>query len=60
LTNVNQAIDTPGKGQTREETKMLSNLSQLCRRGMLRQKDTLLLMTTLTALSSWLVFWFGD
>ncbi|MDP9974980.1 hypothetical protein J2W39_006264 [Variovorax paradoxus] len=39
---------------------MLSNLSQLCRRGLLRQKDTLLLMTTLTALSSWLVFWFGD
>lgn len=39
---------------------MLSSLSQLCRRGLSRQKDSLLLMTTLTALSSWLVFWFGD
>ncbi|MDP9963079.1 hypothetical protein J2W37_000785 [Variovorax paradoxus] len=60
MTNVNPAIDTAGKGQTREETKMMFRLSQLCRRGLLRQKDALLLMTTLTALSSWLVFWFGE
>jgi hypothetical protein len=39
---------------------MMFRLSQLCRRGLLRQKDALLLMTTLMALSSWLVFWFGE
>ena len=39
---------------------MLFSLGQLCRRGWLRQMDALLLMTTLTALSSWLVFWFGE
>jgi len=39
---------------------MLSSLRQLCRRGLSRQRDAFLLMTTLTALSSWLVFWFGE
>ncbi|MDQ0591598.1 hypothetical protein QFZ47_005707 [Variovorax paradoxus] len=39
---------------------MLFSLGQLYRRGWLRQMDALLLLTTLTALSSWLVFWFGE
>jgi len=39
---------------------MLSSLRQLYRRGLSRQRDALILMTTLTALSSWLVFWFGE
>jgi len=39
---------------------MLSSLRQLYRRGLSRQRDSLILMTMLTALSSWLVFWFGE
>ena len=39
---------------------MLASLRQLCRRGLMRQRDTFLLMATCTALSSWLVFWFDD
>ena len=39
---------------------MLSSLRQLYRRGLFHQRDAFILMTTLTALSSWLVFWFGE
>jgi len=39
---------------------MLASLRQLYRRGSPQRKDAVILMTTLTALSSWLVFWFGD
>jgi len=39
---------------------MLASLRQLYRRGSPQRKGAVMLMTTLTALSSWLVFWFGD
>jgi hypothetical protein len=39
---------------------MLFSLHQLCRRGLSRQKDALILLTAFTALLSWLVFWFGE
>jgi len=56
----NTKPDRQIRRQSLEEIEMLSNLRQLYRRGLSRQRDALILMTTLTALSSWLVFWFGE
>jgi hypothetical protein len=58
LTNTKPDRQIPG--QSLEEIEMLSSLLQLSRRGLSRQRDAFILMTTLTALSSWLVFWFGE
>jgi len=56
----NTKPDRQIRRQSLEEIEMLSNLRQLYRRGLSRQRDSLILMTMLTALSSWLVFWFGE
>jgi len=56
----NTKPDRQIRRQSLEEIEMLSSLRQLYRRGLSRQRDSLILMTMLTALSSWLVFWFGE
>jgi len=39
---------------------MLASLRQLYRRRSPHRKNAVILVSTLTALSSWLVFWFGE
>lgn len=48
------------RGQSLKEIEMVASLSRVFRRGLVRQQDAFILLTTLTALSSWLVFWFGE
>ncbi|WP_155419604.1 hypothetical protein [Variovorax paradoxus] len=46
--------------QLLKEIEMVSSLRRVLSRGLVRQQDAFILLTALTALSSWLVFWFGE